>query len=76
MHHTHDIHQIRDFKEEFSNNSTESEIGMLDHDILFWLGDLNYRIDQSISVEEVRISIDQPTQPTKGVLDPYIRMIC
>ncbi len=45
--------ELRDFKEEFNSNYNECVIGMLDHDILFWLGDLNYRIDQSIPIDEV-----------------------
>jgi inositol polyphosphate 5-phosphatase INPP5B/F len=30
-----------------------SNVGVQDHDIAFWIGDLNYRIDESISTEAV-----------------------
>ena len=30
-----------------------TSVGVADHDIIFWLGDLNYRIDESMSTEKV-----------------------
>lgn len=30
-----------------------SEVGVADHDMVFWLGDLNYRIDESMMTEKV-----------------------
>ena len=45
-----------------------SSVGVLDHDHIFWLGDLNYRIDDSISTEAC---LDMAI---KGYLDPLISM--
>lgn len=33
--------------------SEKEDLSMLQHDIIFWVGDLNYRIDDSLTTEEV-----------------------
>jgi phosphatidylinositol-bisphosphatase len=33
--------------------SNSGRVGLLDHDIVFWIGDLNYRIHERVPVEEV-----------------------
>lgn len=43
--------------------SGSQTIGVADHDIAFWMGDLNYRIDESMTTEEV-LNLSQ-----KGMLE-------
>ena len=45
-----------------------SSVGILDHDHVFWMGDLNYRIDESIPVEVCFC------KAIKGDLQPLIAM--
>lgn len=44
-------------------NMGTSSIAISDHDLIFWLGDLNYRIDQSMPTEQVLAASE------KGALD-------
>jgi phosphatidylinositol-bisphosphatase len=34
------------------------DLTIINHDIVLWLGDLNYRIDESVSLEDVFIKIE------------------
>ena len=36
----------------------QSGVGILDHDVVFWMGDLNYRLDESVDTEECFMKID------------------
>uniref|UniRef100_A0A7S2LT51 Rho-GAP domain-containing protein n=1 Tax=Leptocylindrus danicus TaxID=163516 RepID=A0A7S2LT51_9STRA len=45
-----------------------SSVGVLDHDHVFWIGDLNYRIDESIKTEDCLY------RAVKGDLQPLIVM--
>lgn len=47
--------------------SGSQTIGVMDHDIAFWMGDLNYRIDESLTTEQV-LDMSQ-----KGALDKLRR---
>lgn len=43
-----------------------SNVGISDHDIVFWLGDLNYRIDESMPTEKVlELSVQNRLDPLR-----------
>ena len=36
-----------------AEKNLEKSLSLLQHDIIFWIGDVNYRIDKSINIEEI-----------------------
>ncbi len=54
-----DIREDRTRKLHYSTGlSPLEELVILDHDLVFWIGDLNYRIDESVSIDDVFAKVE------------------
>ena len=54
-----DLSYLRYFSEVLEVEPTiQNGLSILDHDVVFWMGDLNYRLDDSVETEECFAKIE------------------